>query len=189
MHCVFISTHCLVVECHHLAAYVPKVLGAVIGWVDSCSFGVNPAHLPLIVSEKKNVQEAQSYICMWTRIWSILVLFCVSFNQPISEAKKDTQQNPPQSWKSLPPPWSPRKMRWRNSCFSLYKSERLWGTLACITLTECLIMSTYFWHFQKRWICWAGCSWPVMTLPHRLLLLVQLCPAADWQEVKRWPAG
>lgn len=52
VHCVSISTHSLVVERHHLAAYVPKGLGAVIGWVHSCPFGVNPAHLPLIVSEK-----------------------------------------------------------------------------------------------------------------------------------------
>lgn len=52
VHCVVISTHCLVVERHKLAAYVPKRLGVVVGRVHSCSFGVNPAHLPFIVSEK-----------------------------------------------------------------------------------------------------------------------------------------
>lgn len=47
-----ISTHRLVVERHHLASDVPKRLRVVIGRVHSCSFGVNPAHLPLVVSEK-----------------------------------------------------------------------------------------------------------------------------------------
>lgn len=60
--CVSISTHCLVVEGHHLAAYVPKELGAVIGWVNSCSFGVNPAHLPLIVSEKNSSGSTVLYL-------------------------------------------------------------------------------------------------------------------------------
>lgn len=47
-----ISTHSLVVERHHLAADVPKRLRWVIRWVHSCSFGINPAHLSLIISEK-----------------------------------------------------------------------------------------------------------------------------------------
>lgn len=47
---VIVDTHCLVVERHHLAAYVPERLGVVIGRVHSCSFGVNSTHLTFVVS-------------------------------------------------------------------------------------------------------------------------------------------
>lgn len=86
VHCVFISTHRLVVERHHLAAYVPKRLGVVIGWVHSRSFGVNPAHLPLIVSKKGGLGSTALYlcVCMWTRILSWQHKEgLINFNQPI----------------------------------------------------------------------------------------------------------
>lgn len=43
-------THGLEVECHHLTANIPKHLGLVIGGVHPGAFGVNAAHLPLVVS-------------------------------------------------------------------------------------------------------------------------------------------
>lgn len=52
LHFVSIFTHSLVVERHHLAADVPERLWAVIRWVHSCSFRVNPAHLPFIIPER-----------------------------------------------------------------------------------------------------------------------------------------
>lgn len=105
-----------------------------------------------------------------------------------SNISKDTQQIQWQSLQSLSLLWFPRKMRPRSSCFSLWGRKRLLGRLALLTLTfmcsPVFYKKTHFWHGQKRWICWAGCSWPGMTLPHTLLLLVQLCPVGDWQEVK-----
>lgn len=43
-------THGLEVQCHHLTANVPEHLGHVIGGVHPGAFGVNPAHLALVVS-------------------------------------------------------------------------------------------------------------------------------------------
>lgn len=43
-------THGLEVECHHLTADIPEHLGLVIGGVHPGAFGVNAAHLPLVVS-------------------------------------------------------------------------------------------------------------------------------------------
>lgn len=43
-------THGLEVECHHLAANIPEHLGLVVGGVHPGAFGVNAAHLPLVVS-------------------------------------------------------------------------------------------------------------------------------------------
>lgn len=43
-------THGLEVECHHLTADVPEHLGHVIRGVHPGAFGVNPAHLSLVVS-------------------------------------------------------------------------------------------------------------------------------------------
>lgn len=47
-----VCTHSLVVERHHLAAGVPKWLRVVVGGVHPGPFGVDPAHLPLVVSEQ-----------------------------------------------------------------------------------------------------------------------------------------
>jgi len=43
-------THGLEVECHHLTADVPEHLGHVVGGVHPGAFGVDPAHLSLVVS-------------------------------------------------------------------------------------------------------------------------------------------
>ena len=43
-------THGLEVECHHLTADVPEHLGHVIRGVHPGAFGVNPAHLSLVIS-------------------------------------------------------------------------------------------------------------------------------------------
>lgn len=153
------STHRLVVERHHLAAYIPERLGVVVGWVHSCSFGVNPAHLPLVVSEKDGLGSTILYlyfslyiytVFLWVRtlLWQhktahfglnlchfklnsahlnsgFLFLFFYFLSITTSASLlKDTRRIRQHSWKSLPPLWSPQKMRWRNSCFSLKEENR-----------------------------------------------------------------
>lgn len=44
-------THGLVVQRHHLTAYVPERLRAIVRRVHTCSFGVDSAHLSLVISE------------------------------------------------------------------------------------------------------------------------------------------
>lgn len=43
-------THGLEVQCHHLTADIPEHLGHVIRGVHPGAFGVNPAHLSLVIS-------------------------------------------------------------------------------------------------------------------------------------------
>lgn len=101
---------------------------------------------------------------------------------------KDTRQIQQHSWQSLTPPLSPQKMRWHNSCFSLWRRvERRDYTqavishffLCCFSVWfSCFFLKeTYFWRCQKRWICWAECSWPGTTSLRKLSLPVRLCPA------------
>lgn len=56
-------THGLEVECHHLTADVPEHLGHVIGGVHPGAFGVNPAHLPLVVSTDALLETSPSPAC------------------------------------------------------------------------------------------------------------------------------
>lgn len=48
-------TYCLEVEGHELAAGVPEDLGHVVGGVDPRAFRVQPAQLPLVVSEQSRL--------------------------------------------------------------------------------------------------------------------------------------
>lgn len=54
-------THCLVVERHHLASDAPKRLWGVIRRIHSGPFGVNPAHLPFIISQKDHLGNEVLY--------------------------------------------------------------------------------------------------------------------------------
>lgn len=73
--CISIYTHRLVVECHHLAACIPKRLWVVIGWVHSCSFGVNSTHLSFVVSGRDCWGSIHLYHCIYM-YHSILFWLC-----------------------------------------------------------------------------------------------------------------
>ena len=86
-----LSTHSLVVERHHLAADVPERLGDVIGWVHSCSFGVNSAHLPLIVSVKGGLGSTVLDVNIGVWIWILCVFQSYFF---LSDSIKSTFSEP-----------------------------------------------------------------------------------------------
>lgn len=77
-------THGLEVERHHLTADVPEHLGHVIGGVHPGAFGVNPAHLSLVVSAVALLETSlEQNLCTLGlahgfRVWQLLKLFYLS---------------------------------------------------------------------------------------------------------------
>ena len=99
-------------------------------------------------------------------------------------------------------------MTWNSSCSSLFNVNQeirsiyqfvtcmIWPTdsrwvfsltahgESFLNLKERFNFQTHFWRSQKKWICWAGCSWPGQTSPHTPSLPVPLSPSR--KQAKLW---